>query len=144
MRSKEVRNASVPLPAPSPTPSPASWIEISPDVCGGDARIRKTRITVWGLVEWRNLGLADAEIIARVSGLTQADLDAAWEYYERHREEIDQAIRANVDACFCHTLFHFRSCLSVAALDNRPDRGSPRRTTPSRSRPLLPRSPTTA
>jgi uncharacterized protein (DUF433 family) len=98
MRSKDVRNASVPLPTPSPTPSPASWIETSPDVCGGDARIRKTRITVWGLVEWRNLGLPDADIIARVSGLTQADLDAAWEYYAQHPEEIDQAIRDNVDA----------------------------------------------
>ena len=27
--------------------------------------------------------------------LTQAELDAAWDYYEKHREEIDQAIRLN-------------------------------------------------
>jgi uncharacterized protein (DUF433 family) len=74
---------------------PASWIEKTPGVCGGDACIRWTRIPVWGLMEWRNLGLSDAEILDRSMGLTQADLDAAWEYYAKHREEIDEAIRDN-------------------------------------------------
>jgi type III restriction enzyme len=67
-------------------------------VCGGDACIRDTRITVWGLVEWRQLGLSDEEVLQRVPGLTPADLEAAWEYYGRNREEIEQAIRDNDEA----------------------------------------------
>jgi uncharacterized protein (DUF433 family)/predicted nuclease of predicted toxin-antitoxin system len=75
-----------------------SWIQKTPDVCGGDACIRDTRITVWGLVEWKNLGLTESEIITRIQGLTSADLEAAWEYYEKNREEIEQAIRENKEA----------------------------------------------
>jgi type III restriction enzyme len=84
---------------PSPTtPASSSWIQKTPGVVGGDACVRKTRITVWGLVEWRHLGLSDAEILARVPGLTPADLEAAWEYYEHNRDEIEQAIRDNAEA----------------------------------------------
>ena len=36
-----------------------SWISKKPDRCGGDACIRDTRITVWGLMEWRRLGLTE-------------------------------------------------------------------------------------
>ena len=75
-----------------------TWIQKTPGISGGDACIRDTRITVWGLVEWRQLGLSDAEIIQRVRGVTEADLQAAWEYYRQNREEIDEAIRANAEA----------------------------------------------
>ena len=75
-----------------------TWIQKTPDVCGGDACIRDTRITVWGLVEWKNLGLIESEIITRIQELTAADLEAAWEYYEKNREEIEQAIRENEEA----------------------------------------------
>jgi len=75
-----------------------TWIQKTPGICGGDACIRDTRITVWGLVEWRQLGLSDAEIMQRVRGVTPADLEAAWEYYRQNREEIDEAIRANAEA----------------------------------------------
>jgi len=50
------------------------------------------------LVEWKNLGLTESEIITRIQGLTAADLEAAWEYYEKNREEIEQAIRENEEA----------------------------------------------
>ena len=76
-------------------PAARSWIEKTPGVCGGDACIRKTRITVSGLVEWRKLGLSDAEIVQHIQGVTHADLDTAWEYYKHNREEIDRAIREN-------------------------------------------------
>jgi uncharacterized protein (DUF433 family) len=76
----------------------ASWIQKTPDVCGGDARIRDTRITVHGLVEWRQLGLSDEQILASIPGLTPADLAAAWSYYDRNREEIDGVIRADREA----------------------------------------------
>ena len=80
------------------TISRTSWIEKTPGVCGGDARIRKTRITVAGLVERRAHGLLDAEILERLPTLTEADLSAAWQYYEQHRDEIDQAIRQDAEA----------------------------------------------
>jgi uncharacterized protein (DUF433 family) len=77
---------------------PSSWISKTPGVCGGDACIRHTRITVWGLVEWRHLGASEAELLDSISGLTREDLEAAWEYYDQHRAEIDQAIRENEEA----------------------------------------------
>ena len=83
----------------SPATAPSrSWVEKTPGVSGGDACIRKTRIPVWGIVEWRSLGLSDAEILERHPDLTQADLDTVWEYYSHHRAEIDQAIRENAEA----------------------------------------------
>jgi hypothetical protein len=52
---------------------------------------------VWSLVEWRNLGLSDDEILEQHPDLSHADLQVAWEYYGQHRDEIDQAIRENED-----------------------------------------------
>lgn len=76
----------------------ASWITKTPDVCGGDACIRTTRHTVWGLVEWKRHGLTDARILEHHPDLTAADLEAAWDYHAHHPEEIDRAIRENADA----------------------------------------------
>jgi uncharacterized protein (DUF433 family) len=73
----------------------ASWISSKPDRCGGDACIRDSRITVWGLVAYRRLGMSDPEIMHAVPGLTAADLEAAWEYAAAHAVEIDEAIRVN-------------------------------------------------
>jgi uncharacterized protein (DUF433 family) len=73
----------------------ASWISKKPDRCGGEACVRDTRITVWGLAAYRRLGLSDDEIRQAVQGLTPADLEAAWEYAAANAEEIDRAIREN-------------------------------------------------
>lgn len=73
----------------------ASWISKMPGRCGGDACVRDHRITVWGLVRSRQLGMSDSEIMESVQGLTPADLEAAFEYAEAHPEEIEQAIREN-------------------------------------------------
>lgn len=71
----------------------------TPGVCGGDACLRGTRITVWGLVQHRRLGLSDGEISEGIQGgVPQADLDAAWEYAAVHPEEIEEAIRRNTEA----------------------------------------------
>ena len=76
----------------------ASWIEHAPDVCGGDARIRRTRHTVLGLVEWQRLGLSDAHILEHHPDLTPDDLRVAWWYYENHQDEIEQALREEEEA----------------------------------------------
>jgi uncharacterized protein (DUF433 family) len=70
-------------------------IKKTPGVCGGDACVRDTRITVWGLVESRRAGQSDAEILANIRGLTQDDLDAAWEYARQHPQEIETALWEN-------------------------------------------------
>ena len=70
-------------------------ISTTPGVCGGEACIRNTRHTVSGLVEWKQLGLSDEQILDRHPDLSLEDLAAAWTYYSSHVEEIDEAIREN-------------------------------------------------
>ena len=81
------------------TSSLARRIEKTPNVCGGEARIRRTRIPIWGLVEARRLGIPDEELCQRYAPpVTQDDLNAAWAYYDCQPDEIDRAIWEN-EAC---------------------------------------------
>ena len=74
-------------------------IRKTPGVLGGDACVGNRRIAVWMLVQAKQLGLRDAQLRDDYEPpLTQAELDAAWDYYEKHRGEIDQAIRDNEEA----------------------------------------------
>ncbi len=73
-------------------------IEKTPGVCGGAACIRSTRISVYGLVEYRQLGMSDAAILEAYPSLTSEDLVNAWEYARLRPEEIEQAIRENNEA----------------------------------------------
>lgn len=72
-----------------------SWISKRPGVCGGEACVRDSRITVWGLVAYRRLGMSDDRILEAVLGLTSPDLEAAWEYAAANEAEIERAIREN-------------------------------------------------
>lgn len=72
-----------------------SWIQKRPQVCGGDACLRATRYTVWGLVEWHRLGLDDPEILRRHPDLSPEDLEAAWDYFRKNGLEIEQALWLN-------------------------------------------------
>jgi type III restriction enzyme len=67
-------------------------IQKTPGVCGGNARIRDTRIPVWSLVSFHQQGAPDDYLLRNYPGLTQEDLQAAWSYYNQHREEIDRVI----------------------------------------------------
>jgi uncharacterized protein (DUF433 family) len=84
--------------SPRDAKAPASWISKTPGVCGGQACIRNTRITVWGLVAWKREGLSDADLLEQIQGLRSEDLDAAWKYEAEHPREIDRSIRENEDA----------------------------------------------
>ena len=77
------------------TTTKKSWVQKTPGVCGGRACIRNTRITVWGLVNSRRLGMADDQILRNIMGLTPEDMQAAWDYYREHPAEIDEDIREN-------------------------------------------------
>lgn len=76
-----------------------SWIQKTPGLCGGDACIRNTRTPVWSMVAARRLGVSDEQLLRYfVTPLTADDVEAAWLYYHRHREEIDNDIRENEEA----------------------------------------------
>jgi uncharacterized protein (DUF433 family) len=71
-------------------------IEKTPDVCGGDARLRGRRVAVWQLVQARRAGLTDEQIMQSYAPpLSPADLATAWSYFAEHAEEIEEAIRDN-------------------------------------------------
>ena len=70
-------------------------IQKTPNVCGGQARVRNTRIPVWLLVLNRKYGEPDARVLSNYPTLTQADLDAAWDFYQRNPVEIERSIWLN-------------------------------------------------
>ena|SRR5208283_1424355 len=70
-------------------------IESDPRVSGGEPRIVRTRIPVWVLVQARNLGMSEADILRSYPILRAEDLANAWAFYRSHREEIDTQIRDN-------------------------------------------------
>lgn len=73
-------------------------IEKTPGICGGDARIAKTRIPVWVIVQARNLGSSEVELLQDYPTLNATDLVNVWTYAAAHREEIDEAIQQNNEA----------------------------------------------
>ncbi len=77
------------------TSAKKSWIQKTPGVCGGRACLRNTRITVWGIVNYRWLGASDETILESIAGLTPDDLRTAWDYYRDSKAEIDADIREN-------------------------------------------------
>lgn len=72
-----------------------SGIEATPQVCGGEPCIIRTRIPVWLLVEARHLGMSDADLLLAYPTLRADDLSNAWNYYRAHRTDIEQQILDN-------------------------------------------------
>ena len=67
----------------------------TPRVCGGESCITGTRIAVWLLVEARQIGISEAQLLQDYPHITAADLVNAWAYADAHPEEIAVAIRVN-------------------------------------------------
>lgn len=70
-------------------------IDTDPGVCGGDARIVRTRIPVWVLEQTRRLGATDADLLRAYPALRAEDLANAWSYVRSHGDEIEHQIQAN-------------------------------------------------
>lgn len=70
-------------------------IESNPDVCGGEPCIVRTRIPVWVLIQGRNLGLSEADLLRAYPTLRAEDLANAWAYHRGHRDEIERQIQGN-------------------------------------------------
>ncbi len=73
-------------------------IESTAGVCGGAARIVRTRIPVWVLEQARQLGTSEADLLRSYPTLRAEDLTNAWAYIRSHREEIETEIRENEEA----------------------------------------------
>ncbi len=72
-----------------------SGIDKAVGVCGGSARIAGTRIPVWQLVEARDLGVTEAQLLLDYPSLRAQDLVNAWSYAKSHRDEILAEIHEN-------------------------------------------------
>lgn len=64
-------------------------------VCGGDACIAGTRIPVWVLIQARDLGIGETQLLYDYPTLSATDLANAWVYASANSEEIETAIREN-------------------------------------------------
>ena len=73
-------------------------IESTSGVCGGAARIVRTRIPIWVLEQARRLGTSEADLLRAYPTLRAEDLTNAWAYLRSHREEIETEIRENEEA----------------------------------------------
>jgi len=97
--SEQVRNETLELQTPTHDLSDTfPGIESTPGVCGGAARIVRTRIPVWGLVQAKRLGTNEADLLRWYPTLRTEDLTNAWAYFRAHPEEIEQQIRRNEEA----------------------------------------------
>ena len=69
-------------------------IEKARGVCGGAARIARTRIPVWQLVEARDRARPKPKFLPISQGCAE-DLVNAWVYEKSHRDEIRSEIHEN-------------------------------------------------
>jgi uncharacterized protein (DUF433 family) len=76
-------------------PRQSMTIEKTPGVCGGAARVAGTRIPVWQLVEARDMGVSEAQLLIDYPRLKAVNLADAWAYAEDHADEIAAEIHAN-------------------------------------------------
>jgi uncharacterized protein (DUF433 family) len=70
-------------------------IDSTPEVCGGEPCIVRTRIPVWVLEQARRLGVSEADLLRCYPTLRAEDLANAWAYVRSHKDEIEQQIREN-------------------------------------------------
>jgi uncharacterized protein (DUF433 family) len=73
-------------------------IEKTPEICGGNARIVNTRITIWGLVNAKQLGYSDGDLLQSYPQLTAIDLVNSWNCTKAYPDDISLAIQENETA----------------------------------------------
>lgn len=70
-------------------------IVATPGVCGGAARLIRTRISVWAIERMRQLGVSEIDILRSYPNLRAIDLVEALDYAARHQNEIEKEILEN-------------------------------------------------
>ena len=78
--------------------NPWRGIQKTLGVCGGDACIGLTRIPVWVLVNARDIGISEEQLLQDYPTLSASDLANAWFYASMYPEEIASAIKENEEA----------------------------------------------
>jgi uncharacterized protein (DUF433 family) len=73
-------------------------IDSTPEICGGEPCIVRTRIPIWALEQSRRLGISEDELLRSYPTLRAEDLVNAWAYVRSHRTEIEDEIRENENA----------------------------------------------
>jgi uncharacterized protein (DUF433 family) len=81
-----------------PPNSDLSRIESLPGVCGGDACVKGTRLTVWMLYSSLESGTPSSKLLELFPTLSRADLDAVLAYADAHPAEIARQIAENQDS----------------------------------------------
>ncbi len=66
-----------------------------PGICGGAARVKGTRIPVWGLEKSRREGCTEGDVLMMYPTLTLPALLAAWHYAAANQREMDGQIAVN-------------------------------------------------
>lgn len=84
-----------PLATPGRSTLLSLGIYSTPGVCGGDACVGGTRITVRSLEQLRRLGARVEDLLESYPSLGCEDVLNAWAYARAHREEIDRQIHEN-------------------------------------------------
>ena len=64
-------------------------------VCGGRSVIEGTRIPVWSIIKWYQLGMSVEDIIREFPHLTPSQIHDAFSYYYDNRKEIEEDIVEN-------------------------------------------------
>ena len=77
------------------TVAPDLGIERTPGVCGGAARVAGTRIPVWTIERFRQLGASTQDLLTYFPTLSAAQIRRALEYAGAHPDEILPEILQN-------------------------------------------------
>jgi uncharacterized protein (DUF433 family) len=63
------------------------------EIANGEARIGNTQIAVWEVVNAKDIGYSDGDILQVYPQLTATDLASAWDYAAAHPQEIALALQ---------------------------------------------------
>ena len=75
--------------------NPLDRIVSNKGVCGGAACVQGTRVPVWLLERYRQLGMNAAEITEDYPFLSADDIQAAWKYAAAHQSDIARQAKDN-------------------------------------------------
>jgi uncharacterized protein (DUF433 family) len=74
------------------TASALDRLDAIPGVCGGERKVKGTRIPVWSIVDAVRSGVSKDRLLQMYPVLSLADVEAALQYAESHSAEIDAQI----------------------------------------------------
>ena len=83
------------IETPTPQNTEHPHIDRVSGVCGGEPKIKGTRIPVWIIAGWESMGMNLDEITAMYPNIDAAQVHDALSYYYDHKAEIDEVRARN-------------------------------------------------